>query len=68
MKAGAEFIPDIQHFYFSTRRDVNDSTVFFTFKWIKVHSDLELIPDEYFMVNGGYQVFERDVDDDALTA
>jgi len=37
-----------------------------TFKRINVRSDLELSPDEYFMVNVGYQLFDRDVDDDAL--
>lgn len=31
-----------------------------------MRSDLELSPDEYFMVNGGYQLFDRDVDYDAL--
>ena len=66
VKVGAEFVPDIQHFYFSTRREVNDSTVLSNFKWINVHSSLELSPDEYFMVNGGYQLFDIDVDDDAL--
>jgi len=25
VKVGAEFVPDIQQFYFSTRREVNDS-------------------------------------------
>lgn len=66
LKVGAEFVSDIQHFYFSTRREVNDSTVLTTFKWINVRSDLELSPDDYFMVNGGYQLFDRDVDDDAF--
>jgi hypothetical protein len=31
-----------------------------------MRSDLELSPDEYFTVNGGYQLFDIDVDDDAL--
>lgn len=48
---GAEFVPGIQHFYFSTRREVNDSTELSNFKSIKVHSDLELTPGEYFMVS-----------------
>ena len=37
-----------------------------TFKWINLRSDLELSPAEYFTLNGGYQLFDRDVDDDAL--
>jgi hypothetical protein len=66
MKVGAECVSDIQHFYRSTGREVNDPTVLSTFKIIKVRSDLELSPDKYFMVNEGYQLFDRDVDDDAL--
>jgi hypothetical protein len=31
-----------------------------------VRSALELSPDEHFMVNGCYQLFDRDVDDVAL--
>jgi len=36
------------------------------FKRINVRSDLELRPDEHIMVNVGYQLFDRDVDDDAF--
>jgi hypothetical protein len=32
VKMGAECVPDIHHFYCSTRREVNDSTVLPTFK------------------------------------
>jgi len=32
VKVGAEFVPDIQHFYFRRRYEVNDSTVLSTFK------------------------------------